>query len=584
MATTSVTVSSASKYDSVTKPANELLGKYEAEAKTIRDLLQSLKQTGDEVDTLQKAKTDLEGKLNAALNRIAQAEKEFGQQLNAAKDSIAKLTKEVESEKQQLANANNTIAQLRRDVDSANKAYNAEKQRLSKAYIDLEEANETLAKVLPFVHEGESNDVIRIHGICWGPKQITDHTVYQRLLDHAKARRSFQVSNSLLIHDTWVGQGKNLTIAYSLPNQGPLKFLVAIYHTLIQSSVDSKIVCSSSAASMSDGKYVDDSYYFYAPNKGAAIFFAIAFCASGCVHAWQNSHYKCWILMPFFPFCSLLFTAGFALRGYGAFHYNNLDVYIASICITYAAPPLLELQNYHILGRILYYVPYLSPLHPGRVLTTFGFVSGIIEALNGLGASYSANSSLPRKQIEAGHALIKASLILQIVVAACFVYLAVVFHRRCLAHGIMNARLRSSLITLYTSTALILARTIYRLVEYFSVAELHVKPGFDPMSMSAIIRYEWFFYVFEAVVMLCNSVLFNVRHPRRYLPRSNKIYLAQDGVTEVEGPGLKDPRPKWQTFLDPFDIHGAVTGKMGHQTDKFWENGDAVGSETSPKA
>ena len=33
-----------------------------------------------------------------------------------------------------------------------------------------------------------------------------------------------------------------------------------------------------------------------------------------------------------------LFTVGFVLREYGAFHYDNLDVYIASICITYAAP------------------------------------------------------------------------------------------------------------------------------------------------------------------------------------------------------------------------------------------------------
>ncbi|CAM1503731.1 Fc.00g013220.m01.CDS01 [Cosmosporella sp. VM-42] len=331
---------------------------------------------------------------------------------------------------------------------------------------------------------------------------------------------------------------------------------------------------------MSDGKYVDESYWFYAPNKGAAIFFLVAFFASSAVHAWQARHYKCWILTPLFPFCCVLFTAGFAIREYGAWHYDNLNVYIASICITYAAPPLLELQNYHILGRILYYVPYLSPLHPGRVLTTFGFISGIIEALNGWGASYSANQSLTDKEMETGHALIKTSLILQIVVAICFIYLAAVFHTHCHRQGIMNDRLKSSLVTLYISTALILSRTIYRLVEYFSVAELRFGPGFDYMSMSPIIRYEWFFYVFEAVIMLCNCVLFNVRHPRRYLPRSNKIYLAQDGVTEVEGPGFKDPRPWWQTFVDPFDISGMLKGKSS-QTDRFWEVGGNARATTN---
>lgn len=35
---------------------------------------------------------------------------------------------------------------------------------------------------------------------------------------------------------------------------------------------------------------VDGSYYFYAPNKGAAISLAVAFCASGVVHGWQASY------------------------------------------------------------------------------------------------------------------------------------------------------------------------------------------------------------------------------------------------------------------------------------------------------
>lgn len=220
------------------------------------------------------------------------------------------------------------------------------------------------------------------------------------------------------------------------------------------------------------------------------------------------------------------------------------------------------------------------------MLTTFGFISGIVEALNGWGASYSANQSLTHKEMEIGHTLIKTSLILQIIVATVFIYLASMFHLTCRRHGVHNDRLKNSLVTLYISMALILARTIYRLVEYFSVAELKIGPGFDPMSMSPIIRYEWFFYVFEAVIMLSNSVMFNVRHPRRYLPKNNKIYLAQDEVTEVEGPGFKDPRPFWQTLVDPFDIVGLIKGKSS-QTDRFWErNQQAVSSsaETKPRS
>ena len=53
-------------------------------------------------------------------------------------------------------------------------------------------------------------------------------------------------------------------------------------------------------------------------------------------------------------------------------------------------------------------------------------------------------------------------------------------------------------------------------------------------DFSPLMRYEWFFYVFEAVPMFVNTFLMNWFHPAKYLPRSNKVFLAQDGVTEVE--------------------------------------------------
>jgi hypothetical protein len=244
--------------------------------------------------------------------------------------------------------------------------------------------------------------------------------------------------------------------------------------------------------------------------------------------------------------------------------------------------PLLELANYHVLGRILYYIPYLSPLHPGRVFSTFGFLSGVVEALNGWGASYSANTSLTEDKIQIGHNLMKASLLLQVFVASAFVFLAVFFHVRVLKAGIHNKRVQAPLLTLYISTAIIFVRTIYRIVEYFGFANLRFGPGFDPMTISPVIRYEWFFYVFEASLMLVNCVLFNFRHPRRYLPESNRIYLAQDGVTEIDGPGWEDKRHFLITILDPFDLSGSFRGKS-QQSHKFWENNgfDSAGTNTA---
>ena len=34
----------------------------------------------------------------------------------------------------------------------------------------------------------------------------------------------------------------------------------------------------------------------------------------------------------------MVFTAGYIMREIGAFNYGNVDVYISSICLVYAAP------------------------------------------------------------------------------------------------------------------------------------------------------------------------------------------------------------------------------------------------------
>ena len=203
--------------------------------------------------------------------------------------------------------------------------------------------------------------------------------------------------------------------------------------------------------------------------------------------------------------------------------------------------PLFELANYYMLGRILYFVPYCSPIHPGRVLTTFAAISIVVEALNGNGSALVrsffflfssgrrlltacrqvANQSLEPWRQELGRTLLRAALILQLVVIGLFLTLATYFWHKCRQHGIRNAKLNQSLLTLYLSNGLILVRCIFRTVEFFDLETTDWSaPDLNP---SPIIRYEAFFYVFEASLMLCNTVLLNIRHPRRYLPQSTYL-------------------------------------------------------------
>ncbi|KAK4465450.1 protein RTA1 [Cladorrhinum samala] len=331
---------------------------------------------------------------------------------------------------------------------------------------------------------------------------------------------------------------------------------------------------------MSDGNPVPGSFWFYAPNKGAAIFFTIAFAASGLFHLYQCIHLKSFRYTFYLPISCILFTVGFALRIYGAFDPSRLAIYLISTLTIYMSPPILELSNYHVLGRLFYYVPYLSPfsIHPGRVLTTFGSLSSAAEVLNGLGVAYLANRSPSNKYYALGHNLMRACLVLQIVIILAFLLFAARFHAQCARNRVATARVGNLLASLYASMGLILVRTVYRCVEHFSVS--NVRPGSSSAaaaaaagdlvhSLSPVIRYEWFFYVFEAAPMLVNAAMWNARHPGRYLPRSYRTYLAQDGQTEIEGPGWEDQRGVVMSVIDPFGL--VAMCEKGRGGVRFWE-------------
>ncbi|KAK6608137.1 RTA1 domain-containing protein [Botrytis cinerea] len=303
---------------------------------------------------------------------------------------------------------------------------------------------------------------------------------------------------------------------------------------------------------MENGKRVEDILYFYAPNKVAPVIFAALIAVSTITHGYQCYRYKCWKVTGLLPWCGCIYLAGFILREINAFNYSNLDIYIASIVLLYAAPPIYELVNYFILSRILYYVPYHSPIHPGRVLTTFGALSAVVEALNANGAARLANSSLSESAQETGRSLLKAALCLQLGILGAFVFLACVNH------------------TLYLECVDWDKNNIPH-GGIFQHRRFASRVRGEDGDISPIIRYEWFFWVFEASLMTCNTFLLNWRHPMRFLPRNNKIYLGEDGVTEIEGTGYHDERKWWITFIDPFDIGGMFKGRNMHR--EFWEQG-----------
>ena len=52
----------------------------------------------------------------------------------------------------------------------------------------------------------------------------------------------------------------------------------------------------------------------------------------------SSRHYKCWKVTGILPWSALIFVVGYSFREYGAFHFDNINVFIVSLVFIYAAP------------------------------------------------------------------------------------------------------------------------------------------------------------------------------------------------------------------------------------------------------
>lgn len=173
----------------------------------------------------------------------------------------------------------------------------------------------------------------------------------------------------------------------------------------------------------------------------------------------------------------------------------------------------------------------------------FGGLMTLVEALNAVGVSLFANPLAAPSRQSTGKSLVFAATGMQVGITVIFFIMAGVFHARCAEAGLtrQNKAVTTTLWTLYGSMVLILVRCVYRLVEKTVVKSgrgrgrgLEELRGLSPMA-----RLKWFFYVFEAGLMLVNSGVWNVWHPGRFLPESRGVHLAVEGREVVVEKGEK---------------------------------------------
>ncbi|RDL40884.1 putative rta1 [Venustampulla echinocandica] len=314
------------------------------------------------------------------------------------------------------------------------------------------------------------------------------------------------------------------------------------------------------------------SFYSYKPVKALPIIFAIFFLVCGITMIYQCLAKYGWKLYTYImTFTCTIWVAGFCCRMASIYNDENLGLFAAQYVLLFLGPPCFAGAEYLVLGRVLAYLPYHTPIHPGRVISTFVFLGVVVEALSANGAAALTVAKTADKRNSALTRML-AALILQAVLEIFFSSLVALVEIRCRKAKTFPRNVRIVCYLLYITSFMMLVRCIFRVVEGIEVRDCLGVPNCGTISQK-----EWLFYVFEVANISLFVLLLTIFPPGKYLPPNDKVYLDPLDGSERAGPGFAqaDRRPFWQTVMDPFNFQLLTTGS-GVAVEKFWEGDNPV--------
>jgi hypothetical protein len=202
-------------------------------------------------------------------------------------------------------------------------------------------------------------------------------------------------------------------------------------------------------------------------------------------------------------------------------HYDpyTLGPYIMQTLLLLVAPALFAASIYMILGRLMRVIgAEHHSLIPIKWLTKV-FVTGDVLSFVLQGAGGGIMSSGTLDMMHLGEHVVIGGLWVQIAFFSMFVCVAVLLHVRILREPTIKAETLTRdgrhgwmtlLKILYAASALILVRSIFRVIEY-----IQGNAGY-------LLRNEVWLYLFDGVLMLTAIVLFNIVHPSGVVPGRGK--------------------------------------------------------------
>ncbi|KAJ5490974.1 RTA-like protein [Penicillium diatomitis] len=257
-----------------------------------------------------------------------------------------------------------------------------------------------------------------------------------------------------------------------------------------------------------------DNLYGYTPSIPAAVIFAVLFCGTTLAHLIQMMKFQCWYFLPFTT-GGIFQIVGYVCRVVAHYHLSSIPIYAMQSVLILLAPPLYAASIYMVLGRsIVHLHAEKSSLIPVRWLTKI-FVSGDVFSFLLQSAGGGLMATGKESSYNTGSYVVIGGLVVQLIFFGVFVMVAACFHYRMLREigqkteedrqRRESVRRRSSCVavlwTLYTVSALILARSVFRLVEY--------KTGYNGYIMT----HEVFGYIFDSLLMFLVMIVMNLYHP-----------------------------------------------------------------------
>ncbi|KAI9045569.1 RTA1 domain-containing protein [Aspergillus affinis] len=260
-------------------------------------------------------------------------------------------------------------------------------------------------------------------------------------------------------------------------------------------------------ADASNEEYVTFSFYHYDPTKAGAIVFILLFIATTAMHTFQMIKTRTWFFMPF-VIGGFFEWIGYIGRAMSSDETPNwtLGPYLLQTLLLLLAPALFAASIYMLMGRIILVLQAESHAMLKKKWLTKIFVTGDVLSflLQSAGGGIQASGSL--NGMKTGEKVIIVGLFVQLAFFGFFIFVAFSFDMklknypipRCFASDIPW---RKHLNVLYVSSALIMVRSVFRVIEY-----IQGNSGY-------LLQHEAYMYIFDACLMFLTMVIFNVVHP-----------------------------------------------------------------------